>query len=138
MTSSDKSKSRTRRVLGRAGQVVAGVNVLFNLSGSPRVPEADVARSQEPQAAQQVKAQQVRAQQLQRQWASNQKNEVLPRWRTQANELGDQLREPVSGEHRPSERQRHDDELSRQPSRARSRQGADRAQQGRTDEGRGR
>lgn len=138
MTSSDKPTSRTRRVLGRAGRVVAGVNVLFNLAGTPRVPEADVASSQQPQAAQQVKAQQ-----LQRQWANNQKTQVLPRWRTLANELGDQLREPVSGERRPPERQGHDAELSRQPARGRSRSGAERAQQGRSqpdrsNQGRGR
>lgn len=126
MTSSDRPTSRSRRVLGRAGRVVAGVNVLFNLAGSTRVPEADVARAQQPHAAQQVQAQR-----LQRQWANNQKNQVLPRWRTQANELGDQLREPVSGEHRPPERQRHDADLSKQPSRARS-------QPGRSKQGRGR
>lgn len=109
--------------LNRAGRVVAGINVLFNLGTAPKPPDLQApARSQE----------------LHSQWAKNEKTNVLPSWRNRSRELGHQLREPVSGEYRPREdssakqpiaridnvakaRDSHEQALSQQPGRDASR-----------------
>ena len=119
----------------RAGRVIAGVNVLFNLGTAPKPPDLQVP---------------ARTQDLQVQWAKNEKANVLPSWRNRARELGYQLREPVSGEHRPREgsgghqpttarvsegthqaKDVHDQELSQRPSRASQRRQAARSEPGR-------
>jgi len=72
--------------LKRAGRVVAGVNVLFNLATAPKPPDLQMPG---------------RTQAMQSQWANNEKVNVLPHWRNRARELGYQLREPISGDYRP-------------------------------------
>lgn len=76
------------KFLKRAGRVVAGINVLINLSAAANPP------------AHQMSAP---SQELQSQWAKNQRVNVLPTWRARAKELGYQLREPDSAEYRPPE-----------------------------------
>ena len=129
---------KPNQFLKRAGRVVAGVNVLFNLSSTPKPPDLQVPG---------------RTQELQSQWAKNEKSHVLPSWRNRARELGYQLREPVSGEYRPREdlagkdsssglgkaatgRDSHEQALSGRPARARSREGQSRGGQGRGGQGR--
>lgn len=79
---------KPNQFLKKAGHVVAGVNVLFNLGTAPKPPELQVP---------------ARAQAMQSQWAKNEKANVLPTWRNRARELGYRLREPASGEYRPRE-----------------------------------
>ena len=118
---------KPNQFLKRAGRVVAGVNVLFNLGTAPKPPDLQMP---------------ARAQAMQSQWAKNEKVNVLPSWRNRARELGYQLREPVSGEYRPREepgarqttpdsparsgkaKDSHDKSLSQAPSRGAARRGA--------------
>ena len=79
---------KPNQFLKRAGRVVAGVNVLFNLATAPKPPDLQLP---------------ARTQELQSQWAKNEITNVLPSWRNRAQELGYQLREPASGEYRPRE-----------------------------------
>lgn len=120
--------------LRRAGRVVAGINVLFNLGTAPKPPDLQMP---------------ARAQTMQSQWAKNEKANILPSWRNRARELGYQLREPVTGEYRPREdpsarqttpdpaarggksKDSHDKSLSQLPSRGAARREAARESQAR-------
>ena len=127
--------SKSNQFFKRAGRMIAGVNVLFNLGTAPKPPDLQVP---------------ARTQDLQVQWAKNEKANVLPSWRIRARELGYQLREPVSGEYRPREepggepltatresagtekaKDTHDQQLSQRPSRASQRGQAARSEPGR-------
>lgn len=127
--------TKSNQFFKRAGRVIAGVNVLFNLGTAPKPPDLQVP---------------ARTQDLQVQWAKNEKANVLPSWRNRARELGYQLREPVSGEYRPREepggqqlsgprastgkekgKDAHDQALSKRPSRAAQRHETARGEPGR-------
>jgi hypothetical protein len=96
----------------RTGRVIAGAEVLWNLNSVTKPPEMTLDSQ---------------TQQLQSQWAKNQKANVLPTRQLQARELGYQLREPVSADHRSQDESHSRERHASDPTPRRERDGHDQA-----------